>query len=197
MFDYIMNRTLRHPKTPEGFSEVCVRATLGALVLPMMVGALMLIHSWAYGVTFDINSEGVGSEEVTYGDLTDSGSKTVVGTIEANTEDLLLVLDDILLAVDLVPTVVTTRKVSLEAGVNILLTTGLDAGVDRLYIEVTVMDPKDVLWVNIGGPGVVGQTRRVTGGIGLRLPRGYTLGIISETAVDIFVTEGGRTYDEN
>lgn len=89
------------------------------------------------------------------------------------------------------PTEIVTRKITLTANTATNIATALNSQT-RLYIELSTMDNNDEVWTNIGTTAVIGQCRRVRGGVGFNLQKNYQISVISNKTVDIFIIEGGR-----
>ena len=89
-----------------------------------------------------------------------------------------------------------TQKITLEPNVAQTITSQLSGGLGmktRLFVEVTAMEDGKEFWFNMGGyPAVIGETRRVVGGIGMKLPRLTNFSLIASEAMDLFILEAGR-----
>lgn len=126
--------------------------------------------------------------------LSDSGSvlaSETIGLLDAIGE-----IKDAVTPLDREPKVHLTQKITLAPNTAQTVSSALSGGLGqktRLYIEVTTMNKDDEFWFNMGGhPAVIGETRRVVGGIGMELPRLTTFSLIASEAMDLFILEAGR-----
>ncbi len=138
-----------------------------------------------------IEEQGVNASETILVDFLAAGNSILVSIWNR-----LGVIQDAVTPLDREVKVHLTQKITLAPNVAQTIISQLSGGLGqktRLYVEVTAMEDNKEFWFNMGGyPAVIGETRRVVGGIGMELPRLTTFSLIASEAMDLFILEAGR-----